>query len=593
MEDWQQLQNNLQQVQAAPHADYNQAWTAPDTFDAYNQMAGQYLGKIFSADPADLWKNAQVDENGARWLEAGDRITNGAQYALIKDKYQYGVGGEYIPTNIDNLMMAIRGSSPLINNIQGGYMGYAYDAPFASNMLPISNVFGMPDTEMEPYWTNMKKYFNQSPMMQGGVQPYQVQDIPTDRLGEIGSQVWNNRVLGNLSSRQSSFLEDALNESYLIPFIPTMRSFAQGMSNGGWGTMDKVVNSLANIVAPDMHSVGQGIAPYIYNALPSGVQEIGAKLAPIIGALVGGVPGVMGAKLITDMSTGAYNKSPWGTARDAGIQGAAAYLGSELADFAGGLSESDLIDSIRSADAIRNSATEAPTSIGSEAWDAMYGGIEPGTFTGDLQGAYADVASDLATIPAPNTAEMGWITDTARLPGINVLENQPTLTEDQAIANELERDTVLQEMNPIAGTSGGGGSTGDPQLDEELAMDTAEFEQTEHEMEHLEQLEREMNTQRPDTDWDRILKNSSKLLKDLFGGQGEEEEVGGYYMPWGPNRRRMGGGGIGEDSAGGTSRVKKMDKSNYDAALLDDQLLDMIAQIGPDLATYYDWRREA
>lgn len=161
-----------------------------------------------------------------------------------------------------------------------------------------------------------------------GAWPYQSKLLINDIGSEYGGAYDQRKKLmdADRRSKSGSFLESFLNESALVPFVGTFRSFANAWLNKDYNFFDSLIKSAGNIVAPDMQSVGEKIAPIIYKALPSAVQDIGKSIAPILGLIVGGVPGVAGAKLITDMSTGLWEKSPSRSAIEGGTAALAAYV---------------------------------------------------------------------------------------------------------------------------------------------------------------------------------------------------------------------------------------------------------------------------
>lgn len=194
----------------------------------------------------------------------------------------------------------------------------------------VFNRWGLPN---DYYWNFVIPYLQaEAPI---GAWPYMTKQFINDIGTEYGSayDIRKKMMDADRRSKSGSFLESLLNESALVPFVGTFRSFAGALTNSDYNFFDKLIKAGGNIVAPDMQSVGEKIAPIIYQALPSAVRDLGKSIAPILGYIVGNIPGVAGAKLITDMSTGLWQKSPSRSAIEGGTAALAAYVANYVSTY--------------------------------------------------------------------------------------------------------------------------------------------------------------------------------------------------------------------------------------------------------------------
>jgi hypothetical protein len=398
-------------------------------------------------------------------------------------------------------------------------------------------------------------------------------------------------------SKSGGFMDSLFDQvTRFIPGLSEGRNIAEGTMNKDWSGLDTLINTTKNVVAPYIQSSGDYVSREIGKAVPPSSESFMRPLALALGTYVFPGAGTAAANSIVNSVYGDYQRSPTKASIGSGIAGLTAYLMSGLGDLAGGMSPEELQGAITNAQDIVEAgkiAGEVPTKITPEMYDSMFGGIDRGTALGDLQGAYADVMSDIGGATKLNPAEMDYVNDTMKWPGYNVPEggaiDMTKMPEDVLQQAEAERDTALQGLNPYEGNQGGGGSTGDPQLDAELAMDQAEFDQSEGELQDLEKLEGEMKDKNlfDDIDWKKLGEGGMKLLNSMLGGGEQQGGIpGGYFSTWGPNPRRGGGGISGDMPDMGGSRLNTLKRSRDEAGEAGSEWRDLLGILNPDLKEY-------
>ena len=197
----------------------------------------------------------------------------------------------------------------------------------------------------------------------------------------------------------------------------------------------------------------------------------------------------------------------------------------------------------------------------------------------------------------PNAAEMGYITDTSKIPGINIPKDMPTMSEADLIKSEAERDAALQSLNPpkepyyfkplqdqfnpLTGQLEEYSDSGYfDKLNEQFNPETGQLEEwnTDHPFTDAmsqEQMDDFLQEQLQDKsiwddsnfDWTKLLKNLQKLLSGI--GSGDEQNIPGYTTSWWGGRRPLGGGVYEESPYDENGRIKSLKKSNPGAGEFD------------------------